>query len=1130
MSITYQESSYLKTKTGLHEFLMPEPRINDSREQIEWLQKKIMAFVCACANERTNGTIHIGADDKSKIIGMSGNKDAMKSAIEDAVSIHFFEDEASRIKKCITRIAFIPVTGNNADQFVLEVDVGPSFEYCEDVIFWYIEREGKMDVLRFVDGHPVVVPNEEIQILRKEIKSRAREQEQIEDQQRDSYLLNTTDDPVEKLKVLLSQKNVTRNMSPILVIDALPEKPTTEDMKSQFQFLKEWDWEYVFDFDSDETLYCYLDNEEQQVLSVLPVDDFNPEAKESSEYVNKQFTLSDSSRVWLYSNGSCSLDRKPQNVRDWKQRRGKQFREVVRLLKTQITNDRVVVVFMLFSTKLDVILEAADELITEFPNKWFAISETEDVMDAWKTGLCQKHLASQPMELLPVSVTGLRWADVNNVVRTFSKKIPCREISIPSEHGYVAVTEKTLNELTDLEIVSSLTYDVAALTEEKRHQFQVDSENAFYRGGQATWWNFCFNQVIDRNAVASLVEDIEKQMVEAVEDDRVAVVELHHQPGAGGTTVAKHVLWKLRDKCRCIVVRNITDQTVAQIEMVHRYKTDLPRPVLVLFDNKDEEAIDMLRFSLEERNSDAREWEFDSERHLFFVFLCTKRYSNIDSSQRHYLKQEMASNELHRFQERYTELTKKFKETSDPWLNPKHLISFNIMKENFSEEYIRTTVSSLVEDIEISKEIKLLAYTAMINTFDVYFQPLPLSAFDPLMRIPLDCSIGFFQSWEEYLTPSMNTLLTREYDSSETSSVHFRIIHGVVSKIIHDQLIKRNYKLMKDLFVEFIDSVVLDSRSRSTQRLVRIVCDVMKKRISNPKSGKPERFSPFIQCIISESENGKRNAEEILYNIFEISGDVFVGQQLARLYIFCGQWDKARITKDRGQERLKAALGLLQKNIESEACTLPDINRYLSVTIALCYIDRAFCKSTNGRSDFSKLAYSLYQNRSKIPYQNLEPYFFAAALNWPSGTCMDQCMTAGELRDLLENWRKAYNTESRSGNIQLLFLGRKQGMERYIFYDQLQVPRKRDLNESDQCVTKLEWFTGTLEYGGKTVLFQLADGENSSVTIKINTYRQGRNRSQFNKTIYFAVVFTWSGPKAVGMCLEDPRCNFNNLE
>lgn len=88
------------------------------------------------------------------------------------------------------------------------------------------------------------------------------------------------------------------------------------------------------------------------------------------------------------------------------------------------------------------------------------------------------------------------------------------------------------------------------------------TEADFYRGAPPQWLNFCRAEratsanktFIKRDGYTELIQNIKKQC----KGDLTSTMNLLHQPGRGGTTLAKQVLWDMRKKLRCAVLTGVT--------------------------------------------------------------------------------------------------------------------------------------------------------------------------------------------------------------------------------------------------------------------------------------------------------------------------------------------------------------------------------------------------------------------------------------------------------------------------------------------------------------------------------------------------------------------------------------------
>ncbi|KAM4594442.1 LOW QUALITY PROTEIN: sterile alpha motif domain-containing protein 9-like, partial [Fundulus diaphanus] len=141
----------------------------------------------------------------------------------------------------------------------------------------------------------------------------------------------------------------------------------------------------------------------------------------------------------------------------------------------------------------------------------------------------------------------------------------------------------SVNKCENTEIENSVSFD----------EFIKRTEEDFYRGGEVTWWNFYFSEQGGRlpfikrdkyNDLYDLIMPVEGYTSPCI------MINLFHPPGCGGTTLAMHVLWNVRRKFRCAVLKNgrATNNNAAQaINLLTYGKQNQPgyTPVLLLVEN-----------------------------------------------------------------------------------------------------------------------------------------------------------------------------------------------------------------------------------------------------------------------------------------------------------------------------------------------------------------------------------------------------------------------------------------------------------------------------------------------------------------------------------------------------------------
>jgi hypothetical protein len=121
----------------------------------------------------------------------------------------------------------------------------------------------------------------------------------------------------------------------------------------------------------------------------------------------------------------------------------------------------------------------------------------------------------------------------------------------------------------DLEIVHTQVIDAERLNARPR--------DAFWRGSTPTW--------TDLNTGSDVLRDIHGQLVttltQALSENRNRNFELHHHPGAGGTTAALRAAWVLHRRYPTAVLRRLSEHTVERVDDLFHLAD---RPVLLILD------------------------------------------------------------------------------------------------------------------------------------------------------------------------------------------------------------------------------------------------------------------------------------------------------------------------------------------------------------------------------------------------------------------------------------------------------------------------------------------------------------------------------------------------------------------
>ena len=908
--------------------------------------RECVCFVCSCMNDRANGTIHFGigsADcnpfpSAGEVVGTGIIKtfEHYDQFITKALKSCFSVDQVEAVMQCVRPVKFIEVISQEpASLYVLEIDIVPDYRWCEERAFFVKLPKAKNSYddtmpYRIVDGVSMALQPKELHSFM-ETKSKLAEDRRCQEEcaQNSRCLYKRRNVHLNKRFLQLfcdGEENFYGDHYRILVINAPGKHMDEEWMKENLNFLCELEWKVIFDFDSEARI-CQFYQSQGEVTKITMSDEFSS-LDTYDHYESDLRSLCDDLKFsvypsWIFANGYFdNSSEEPLTPVQWKRKKSDGFKQAVRFFKSEIPYGRATVFFCLFSNDTDVILEAAEEFLTCFPENWLCVTESESVGKPWVAELVRRHWIEQDERM----VIGLPW---NHINQTFARihapkhRVVCE---LPTSTGsLVVLNTNVMNELPDIEVLGCCECDAdcALMGETKRRDTMKTEEKKFYTGEAPSWWNFWFpNQVCEREVHYELKKYVEDTLLPTCEDDTIDRVYIYHEPGAGGTTAAKHVLWTLRKHYRVGIVRNITvrrteeqtKQLAEQILKLYQYEDPQPKPVILLMDNPDEETRCLLFAELEAIARKMRPHDDSNENLVVCVFLVCLRqtsskskYKSKDSKHpkkydtKHiFLKHELSEREKNWFQEKAKTLQAQFDSNDLFSVNPRLLISFNILKENFDEQFISRMVSDFVADITDVKERKLLKYISLINAFDLDRRPLPSSAFDGIM-IEMPWNPGqrmgrnaILNRWEVKLSSAIRTLMNQSSKPAMGYISTLRITNPLLSKHILKELQRSgsDAELMSEIALELFHCKEMFEVSNITrEELLYVIKDVLKKRGHLPNGLPEHEFAPMILHIISTESMDK--AARVLEEGYTLTRDVFVAQQLARLFIKDQNWDCA---------------------------------------------------------------------------------------------------------------------------------------------------------------------------------------------------------------------------------------------
>lgn len=750
-SVLYIEHDILPPAAGptnllepVHEYqLLPSANEASEKEILYEFTKEVCCFAASCMNSRTNGTIHFGVTNQpeqghGEVVGHKITSfRSYSEAFESCLGEYFEEKHINAARMCIRPPSYIQVRhqdGTSSDKWVIEVDVISSHLAMQDNIIYTLlsirsaeekqqskteclfVREGTRSINISADTNPRVV-QEKIKSLNDKVKlwASARKKAEEKDEKYPSQ-----GNQGQRLKQLITRgKDAFENSLQVIVVT---DKCHSSQLE-QLDFLREMKLFAVLDFDPESDVSGTCSFYKAVHIANLHYPCMYTTQDSVTAIMQKLNLFKQTS--WVFCNGRVNEDSetdKPLGPSEWLKKRSGEINNMISLLCNPdlLSKDRLLVVFILHSEVTDIsspILETfcAIYRTLEGSDNMLCICKDCDVFEKWRQLIecrCKEDITSKCIYEL----------NLNEISSTIKKlKEPQTQSSrrfLPST-GLSSILLETKDEelMTVLDILCENECENTEIeTKDSFQEFKKKTEAGFYRGGQVSWWNFYLSEMkgslpfIKRdkyNELYDLITPIESYKTPCV------IVNLFHHPGCGGTTLAMHVLWNLRSKFRCAVVKNnmaTNSETATQVKSLLTYGKQEQSgyiPVLLLVDNWDD--VEGLKQCILNAASDRKQ--------LMAIILNCERTSFPDESTRNScianvsITNKLSTREQGLFSEKFEQLKNNHEK-------PETFYAFMIMTKNFSEDYISNIVSNIVKDLDAtSQKGRLFSFLALLNTY-----------------------------------------------------------------------------------------------------------------------------------------------------------------------------------------------------------------------------------------------------------------------------------------------------------------------------------------------------------------------------------------------------------------------------
>ncbi|KAM7325350.1 sterile alpha motif domain-containing protein 9-like [Alexandromys fortis] len=806
------ETGPLNLIDPVHEFKALTNTETATEEDIKMkFSNEVFRFASACMNSRTNGTIHFGVKDKphGEIVGVKvTSKDIFINHFNGMIKQYFEDSDIKEARACIREPRFVEVLLQNntsSDRFVIEVDVIPKHSICKDKYF-YITMQSYTDKTwkQSTENSLFVREGASSKNILANAKQRDREFKNFLENLK---LWTASRKEAEEHRVVTKKESEGLKLAKLLTrhqssLDKsyydwyiLVTNNCAPNQIEHLEFLKEIKLFAVLDFDPYSQKKGVVKAYRESRIANLHLPSHYEEKTTTVEKITTLKLYEQPS--WIFCNGRLDLQNdscQPLEPHLWQKDRASEVRKVISFLTDEniMAKEKLLVVFLLLSpveSQKDPLIETFCAFYQVFSgmDNMLCICVGSHIYQRW-SDLLQVRLEVKE-DLAKHSISTLNIELVNNTILKLKSVIQSSRRFLPSCGSSSVILEKMEEDiLTALEILCENECKDTDIEKDESEflKFKKLKEEHFYRGGRVSWWNFYFSSenyssaFVKRDGYEELTTLIQ-QCADSPKPIFAKVINLYHHPGCGGTTLAMHVLWDLKKKFRCAVLRNKAADFVEigeQVSKLISYKAISHQdyiPVLLLVDDfEEQENTYVLQNAI---NSFIAEKGLRYEKTLVIILNCM-RSQNPDESAKLAesisLKYQLSPKEQRAFEAKLQEIEKEHK-------NCENFYSFMILKDSFDSTYIQNVVKNTLKDLDPhSKKAQLISYLALLNSY-IKDSTISVSQCELFLGITYTNKHGKPETVENNMG-TYSTLLIRTEVSEYGRYTGIRIIHPEIAR------------------------------------------------------------------------------------------------------------------------------------------------------------------------------------------------------------------------------------------------------------------------------------------------------------------------------------------------------------
>jgi hypothetical protein len=346
-------------------------------------------------------------------------------------------------------------------------------------------------------------------------------------------------------------------------------KPTNDQKRSDewlrcLKFIKNVDFHAVFDFDDDSNVdgLCSVYGKKEKII-LQDNEIFQEFSGRKLDLATKLEIPHSMKTIWIFSNGRSDIKPpKPHERRaKWTDTYSAGIRDAVIFFsqKDIIPNRRALVIILLFSNNFEGLIETFREITIRFGWEQVIVISTDNTLSRFIYEY-QEH--EDNIQKCSISGKGVTWEHINSTFFEITGFENQGNIFLTTSSGaYVPADEKFVETLTEFQIISSRQCeDRKFMSLVDKEEFFSEIEGNFYRGEKVDWFNFYFETHVLkrhyfdrlRNTIGNILQS--SSTVHGRDKRITPIVTIAHEPGAGGTTLARHILWEFHKQYRCAII------------------------------------------------------------------------------------------------------------------------------------------------------------------------------------------------------------------------------------------------------------------------------------------------------------------------------------------------------------------------------------------------------------------------------------------------------------------------------------------------------------------------------------------------------------------------------------------------